>query len=145
MQKESVINESLQKVETNKEARKKLGYAGLKVASGMDILKNIFWVLFIGSVFWSMFSNKLINSERQKIIHQIEQQRGSKVLTMIHRQETVGFLGVPLKQYIKMEDAEAILRAIREIPNDKPIDLIVHTPGGMLLPAYQIARALTQV
>ena len=120
----------------------RLGYAGNKLASGIDVLKNIFWVLFIGSFLWGMLSTKLINSERQKVIHQIEKERGSKVITMIHRQETVGFFGVPLKKYIQMEDAEAILRTIREIPDDKPIDLIVHTPGGMLLPAYQIARAL---
>lgn len=137
------MNERRQEARKNREARKeRLGYAGRKVASGMDVLKNIFWVLFMGSFLWSVLSNKLINSERQKVIHQIEQERGSKVITMIHRQETVGFFGVPLKQYIKMEDAEAILRTIREIPDDKPIDLIVHTPGGMLLPAYQIARAL---
>ena len=107
-----------------------------------EAIKSVFWILLIGSFVWSVAQNRLVSSQRTKIIGEIEQQRGSKVITMIHRQETVGFLGLPIKQYIQMEDAEAVVRAIREIPDDRPIDLIVHTPGGILLPAYQIAKAL---
>jgi ClpP class serine protease len=63
---------------------------------------------------------------------------------MVHRQETVGLLGIPVKQYIKVEDAESILRAIRSVPDGKPIDMIIHTPGGILFSAYQIAKALKE-
>jgi ClpP class serine protease len=61
---------------------------------------------------------------------------------MVHREETVSILGVPLSRSIGMEDSEAILRAIRLTPAEQPIDLILHTPGGMVLAAEQIARAL---
>ena len=35
-----------------------------------------------------------------------------------------------------------MLRAIRRTPREMPIDLILHTPGGLLLPTEQIALAL---
>ena len=52
------------------------------------------------------------------------------------------FLGFPLARYIDMDDAEKVLFAIRTTPPDKPIDLILHTPGGLVIAAVQIARAL---
>jgi len=51
-------------------------------------------------------------------------------------------LGFPLARYIDMDDAEKVLYAIRTTPPDKPIDLILHTPGGLVIAAVQIARAL---
>jgi ClpP class serine protease len=61
---------------------------------------------------------------------------------MIHRQETMSFLGFPLARYIDIEDSEQVLRAIRLTPPEMPIDFLVHTPGGLVLAAEQIAFAL---
>jgi len=61
---------------------------------------------------------------------------------MIHRQETVSLLGVPVSNFIDIEDSEAVLRAIRPTPPDQPIDFISHTPGGLVLAAEQIAHPL---
>ena len=47
-----------------------------------------------------------------------------------------------MSSYINIEDSEAVLRAIRLTPDDQPIDLILHTPGGLVLAAEQIAKAL---
>lgn len=86
---------------------------------------------------------KLSKSYRVKtLIKQMEKQRGTKVITLIHTTETVGIFGIPVKRYIQQKDADTILQIIRSIPDDKPIDLIIHTPGGVLLSAYQIAHAL---
>ena len=63
---------------------------------------------------------------------------------MIHRQETVSLFGVPVSHYIDIDDSEAVLRAIRLTPPDQPIDLILHTPGGLVLAAEQIAHALAE-
>jgi ClpP class serine protease len=41
-----------------------------------------------------------------------------------------------------MDDAEKVLAAIRTTPADQPIDMILHTPGGLAIAALQIARAL---
>lgn len=68
--------------------------------------------------------------------------RNSTVITMIHRQESIGFFGIPVYKFISIEDSEEVLRAIRMAPKDKPIDLIIHTPGGLVLAATQIAKAL---
>ena len=53
-------------------------------------------------------------------------------------------LGFPLVRYIDINDSEDILRAIRLTDSDVPIDLIIHTPGGLVLAALQVARALRE-
>jgi ClpP class serine protease len=81
-------------------------------------------------------------ARRARALTAFQRQRKSRVIAIIHRQETIGFLGVPLYRFIDIEDSEAALRAIRLTPADTPIDLILHTPGGLVLASEQIARAL---
>jgi ClpP class serine protease len=64
------------------------------------------------------------------------------VITLIHRQESRSILGIPIARYIDIDDSEQILRAIRLTPPDMPIDIILHTPGGLVLATQQIASAL---
>jgi len=54
----------------------------------------------------------------------------------------MSFLGFPVARYIDIEDSEDVLRAIRFTPPDMPIDLLLHTPGGLVLASEQIASAL---
>src|SRR5438132_6913363 len=54
----------------------------------------------------------------------------------------MSFLGFPILRYIDINDSEHILRAIRLCEEHCPIDLILHTPGGLVLAAGQIAHAL---
>jgi ClpP class serine protease len=61
---------------------------------------------------------------------------------MIHRQESLSLLGIPISRSISIEDSEQVLRAIRLTPDEMPIDLILHTPGGLVLASEQIAGAL---
>jgi len=68
--------------------------------------------------------------------------RGSRVICLIHRQETVGLLGVPVFRYIDVTDSEDVIRAIHTADPDAPLDLVLHTPGGLVLAAYQIAHAV---
>ncbi len=72
----------------------------------------------------------------------ISKKRGSSVITLIHREESVGLFGIPFYRFIDIDDSESVLQAIRSTPPDTPIDLIIHTPGGLVLAAAQIARAL---
>jgi ClpP class serine protease len=85
---------------------------------------------------------KLLPSARFKAIRRLEMLRGSRVITLIHRQESLNFFGIPFRNYINVEDSEQILRAIRLTPDEMPIDLILHTPGGLVLASEQIAEAL---
>ena len=64
------------------------------------------------------------------------------MITLIHRQETVSFLGIPLMRHIDIDDAESVLQAIRETPSGRAIEIVLHTPGGLVLAARQIASAL---
>lgn len=45
-------------------------------------------------------------------------------------------------RYIDIEDSEQILRAIRTIPPNIPIEVIIHIPGELVLAAVQIALVL---
>jgi len=108
----------------------------------MDNLFNLFWLFFMASALLPMLQKKLLEMRRLQLMHNIERKRGSRLITMIHRQETMSFLGIPIRRYIDIEDSEKILRAIRLTGEDVPIDIILHTPGGMVLAAEQIACAL---
>ncbi|KJS87775.1 MAG: hypothetical protein JM58_03315 [Peptococcaceae bacterium BICA1-8] len=83
-----------------------------------------------------------IETSRIKIMQDFEKKRNSRVITLIHRQESMSFFGLALRKYINIEDSEQILRAIRFTPADMPIDIILHTPGGLVLASEQIAYAL---
>jgi len=85
-----------------------------------------------------------LRAARDDLLSELQEQRGSRVIAMIHREESVSFFGVPVSTSIDIEDSEAILRAIRLTPPDQPIDIILHTPGGLVLAAEQIAHALVQ-
>lgn len=105
-------------------------------------LTEIFWIFFLILAIIPILRRNLLEVSRLKTIRSLEQQRKSRVITLIHRQEAISLLGIPLTRYIDIEDSENILRAIRLTPNNMPIDLILHTPGGLVLAAEQIASAL---
>jgi len=105
---------------------------------------TLFLVLILFSVVQPALARRWLESRRMGTIRALEQSRGTRVITLIHRQETMGFLGIPLVRYIDIQDAEAVLRAIRMTEDDVPIDLVLHTPGGLVLAADQIAEALRQ-
>jgi ClpP class serine protease len=89
-----------------------------------------------------VIGQRVVATRRARALAAFQAARGTRVIAMIHRQETVGFLGVPLVRYIDIDDSEAVLRAIRLTPDETPIDLILHTPGGLVLASEQIAYAL---
>jgi ClpP class serine protease len=103
---------------------------------------DLFWIFLILIALLPMFKQQQLNLARLRLFRKIEGVRGSRVISLIHRQESVSLLGIPLGRYIDIEDSEQLLRAIRLTPEDMPIDLILHTPGGLVLAAEQIAFAL---
>jgi ClpP class serine protease len=111
-------------------------------------LSNILWFLLALFVIFMIISPSLaraaVSRQRAAAIRQIERKRSSRVIVMIHRQESVSLLGLPVSRYINIEDSEAVLRAIRLTKPDVPIDIILHTPGGLVLAAEQIAHALVR-
>lgn len=105
-------------------------------------LNSIIFLFFIAQFFIPLLQKRMLEARRQAAIRAIEHQRHSRLITMIHRQETMSFLGFPIARYIDIEDSEDVLRAIRFTPPDMPIDLLLHTPGGLVLASEQIAFAL---
>lgn len=103
---------------------------------------DLIWVFFIFSSLQPLFQRRRTASRRFNSLKGIERQRNSRVILLVHRQESISLLGIPLSRYITIEDSEQVLRAIRLTPPDVPIDLILHTPGGLVLATEQIARAL---
>jgi len=103
---------------------------------------DLFWVFLLISSLQPMWQRRRVESSRLQALRGLEQQRDSRVILLIHRQESINLLGIPLSRYITIEDSEQILRAIRLTPPDVPIDLVLHTPGGLVLATEQIARAL---
>lgn len=109
-----------------------------------SLAKPLFWVVLAFVVIQQAYAPRLTDVTRTRILERLQEQRKSRVIAMIHRQETVSFFGVPVSSFIDIEDSEAILRAIRLTPAEHPIDLILHTPGGLVLAAEQIAKALVE-
>jgi len=109
-----------------------------------NIVTILFWSFVLLALISPWFRQKNLESARLSLIHKIEKKRKSRVIALIHRQETMALLGFPILKYINIEDSEAILRAIRLTPNKMPIDIILHTPGGLVLATEQIAHALIQ-
>lgn len=108
----------------------------------MDGLWNLVWIFFLVSAVMPMLQARFLEMARIRVLRRLERQRRSRVVTLIHRQESRSILGIPIARYIDIDDSEQILRAIRLTPPDMPIDLVLHTPGGLVLATQQIARAL---
>jgi ClpP class serine protease len=105
------------------------------------VLLGLVVVVFL-TVIAPLMRQRSLLAARGRRLAGLQRQRGGQVITMIHRQEQIGLLGVPLVRFIDIDDSEQVLRAIRMTPDDRPIDLILHTPGGLVLAAEQIAHAV---
>jgi ClpP class serine protease len=103
---------------------------------------DIFWIYFVLMSLQPLISQRLLEWKRTDLLSKLEKRRGSRVIALVHRQETMTLLGFPIVRYINIEDSEEILRAIKLTDKTVPINLILHTPGGLVLAARQIAHAL---
>jgi ClpP class serine protease len=103
---------------------------------------DILWLFFMISALQPILRQKMLEASRIRVLHRFERRRQSRAIALVHRQETMSLLGFPLMRYIDVNDSEEVLRAIKLTDPDCPIDLIVHTPGGLVLAAGQIANAL---
>jgi ClpP class serine protease len=103
---------------------------------------DIIWIFFLLSSLQPALRRWWLTTQRAQAFRNLEKRRQSRVIGLIHRQETMAFLGFPVARYIDIDDSEAVLRAIQLTDPDVPIDVVLHTPGGLVLAATQIADAL---
>src|SRR5258707_3154573 len=100
------------------------------------------WFYCVIDALQLVITKRMLEYSSQRMISKIEHDRGSRVILLVHRQETMNFLGFTVYRYIDVDDSEEVLRAIHMTDREVPIDLILHTPGGLVLAALQIAKAI---
>ena len=103
---------------------------------------EILWIFFMISALQPVLQRRYLDAMRTRKIAEIEKKRGSRVILLVHRQETMSLLGFPLMRFIDVNDSEEVLRAVQITGDDVPLDIILHTPGGLVLASLQIARAI---
>ena len=103
---------------------------------------EILWLFFMISALQPVLKQRYLDAMRTRKIAEIEKMRGSRVILLVHRQETMSLLGFPLMRFIDVNDSEEVLRAVQITGDDVPLDIILHTPGGLVLASLQIARAI---
>src|SRR6266849_1808215 len=109
-----------------------------------NLARAAFWLLLAVVVLLQLTGSRGVDRQRAATLGQFERDRNSRAIAMVHRQEGASLLGVPVSGSISIDDSEAVLRAIRLTPPEQPIDIILHTPGGLVLAAEQIAKALVE-
>jgi ClpP class serine protease len=103
---------------------------------------TLIWIAIAAMALQPLIMGRWFAVKRSQAIRALEKAHGSRVITMIHRQEKRSLFGFNVSRHIDLEDAQTIIAAIKETPPERPIDLILHTPGGLVLAAMQIARAV---
>lgn len=76
----------------------------------MSNLFNLFWIFLILVSLQPVLQRQLLAQARKRALSQIAHERGSAVMTLIHRQETMSILGFPVMRYIDVDDSESVLR-----------------------------------
>jgi ClpP class serine protease len=105
---------------------------------------DVFWIFLLIIALQPLFKQKMLEVARHKLIVKIQKERQTRVILLAHRQESMNFLGFPLMRFIDINDSEEIVRAIHLTDDETPIDIIIHTPGGLVLASLQIAMALNR-
>jgi ClpP class serine protease len=103
---------------------------------------TLIFLFFVFMTLQPLLTGRWYSVQRGQGIRAIEKAHGTRVITMIHRQEKRSLFGFASSRHIDLEDAQTIIAAIKETPPNVPIDLVLHTPGGIVLAAMQIARAV---
>src|ERR1700732_2372562 len=103
---------------------------------------DVFGLFFMFSAIQPMLRQRVQDAMRMRKIAQLEALRSSRVILLVHRQERMRVVGFSIARYIDINDSEEVLRAIQMTDDDVPLDIVLHTPGGLVLAALQIARAI---
>ena len=72
-------------------------------------LSSLFWIFFIIMVLQPLFTGRWYTLRRAQAIRAIEKAHGSRVITMIHRQEKRSLFGFAVARHIDLEDAQTII------------------------------------
>jgi ClpP class serine protease len=116
-----------------------LGWNWLWIAAAIPVLIAVSWIMRLRARF---LRHEHAARERRDRLARVQSRRRSRVIAIVHREEMTPGFPFPLRGFIRQDDAEHVLAAIRATAPSKPLDIILHTPGGTILHALQIARAI---
>jgi ClpP class serine protease len=102
---------------------------------------SLLWLFFILASLQPAVTRQRLLLQRAHALRAISREQDATVITLIHRQESMSLLGFPVVRFIDIDDAEGVLRAIRETPPGRAIE-IINTPGVVVTAARQISAAL---
>ncbi len=97
----------------------------------------VFFVIYV----MIMASPLLRWSKRFYYTRQFEKSTNDSIVILAHTQPSSLFDMFKLPM-ITLDDSNKLLLALRDIPKSRKIHLVLHTPGGMVIAAEQIARAI---
>jgi hypothetical protein len=86
---------------------------------------SIFFILIAMMALQPLLMGRWYAMRRALAIRAIEKEHGTR--------EKRSLFGFAVSRHIDLEDAQTVIAAIKETPDDIPIDLIIHTPGGLVL------------
>ncbi len=67
-------------------------------------VRDILWVLPVAYSLGPLLQQRQVFGQRVRMLRRIEQARGTRVIAMIHRQESVAILGIPVANPIDIRD-----------------------------------------
>ena len=86
-------------------------------------IADILWLFFMFSMVQPVIQQKMLEASRLRLLHRLERERKSRMIALVHRQETMSLLGFQLMRYIDVNDSEEV--ALRDRP---PPDVVVVSP-----------------
>lgn len=113
-----------------------------KIRLGFTI--TIFIFFFMTGIVASFVNQYSVERKLNSFIENYEKKYNSKVLFLIHRKKHVGLFGIPVYEYLEVNDAHHLLSELSKTSPDKNLLLIIHSPGGELLAGMQIAKTLKE-
>ena len=72
---------------------------------------DLIWLFFVFSALQPMLKQQYREATRRRLIAKIERERKSRVILLVHRQETMSVRGFPVFRYIDVNDSQEVLRA----------------------------------
>ena len=88
---------------------------------------TLLWIFFMIAALQPILRQRMLDSARQRLIAAIEKKRNSRVITLVHRQETMSLLGFPIMKYIT-----------RSVWILSMVSLLTDTASEMLYPVMPI-------
>ena len=63
-------------------------------------MSEFLWLFVLIASLQPVVTQKILEAARLRIIKRLERARNSRVIALVHRQETMSFLGFPVVRYI---------------------------------------------